>query len=73
LCVASSKTLLAIDVNVIFSAAAAVFDGMFIKMFAVKALFAHPNPAFFVREGWPRSVDKHRWVLWVASVLFFAV
>jgi len=65
LCVASSETLLAIDVDVIFSAAAAVFDGMFIKVLTVKALFAHPNPSFFVRERRPRSIDEHCWVLWV--------
>jgi len=73
LCVASSKTLLAIDVDVIFYASAAVFDGMFIKMLAIKALFTHPNPSFFVRKGWPWSVNKHCWVLRVASPLFFAV
>jgi hypothetical protein len=70
---ASSETLLAIDVNVIFSAAAMVFDGMFIKVYAVKALFTHPNPSFFVRKGWPWSVDEHCRVLWVASPLFFTV
>jgi hypothetical protein len=58
---------------VIFSATAAVFDGMFIEVFSIKALFAHPNPSFFVRKGRPWSVDKHRRVLWVASPLFFAV
>jgi hypothetical protein len=46
---------------------------MFIEVLTVKALFTHPNPSFFVREGWPRSVDEHRWVLWVASPLLFTV
>jgi hypothetical protein len=73
LCVASSETLLAIDVDVIFSAAAIVFDRMFIEMFAVKALFTHPNPALLVGKCWPWSVDEHRWILWVTSVLFFTV
>jgi len=70
---ASSETLLAIDVDVIFSARAMVFDRMFIEVLTIKALFTHPNPSFFVRKGWPRSIDEHRWVLWVASPLFFAV
>jgi len=73
LCVASSETLLAIDVDVIFSATAVVFDGMFIEVYAIKALFAHPNPSFFVRKGWPRSINEDCRVLWVASPLFFTV
>ena len=40
---------------------------------AVKARFTHPNPAFFVRKGWPWSVYEHCWVFRVASPLLFAV
>jgi hypothetical protein len=62
--VASSKTPRAGKNNVVFSANTFVFDWVFVEMLAIKALFTHPNPSFFVRKGWPRSVDEHRWVLW---------
>ena len=42
-------------------------------MFAMKAVFAHPNPSFLVRKHRPRRIDEHRWVLRVGYPLFFTV